>query len=173
MFSGKTTRLIEMHQYSNFEPFEKIAIKPLMDTRYHAGSVNTHSGIQLPGHRVSKPEEIPTLVGNQIKEIFIDEIQFFGDSIYQVVLDLTLQGLRIVAAGLDKDFMGNDFGPMPRLKQFSNNHIFLKAKCEVCGQPAAYTFRKSIGEAQIMIGHKDLYEARCETHWKEGMQSLR
>lgn len=169
MFSGKTTKLIELFNFSSVEHHEKIAIKPLLDTRYIPHSINTHSGIQLPGHRISKPEEIYPLIEAAHKEIYLDEVQFFNDSIVNVLLDLSLQGIRIVAAGLDLDFRGSDFGPMPALKKLAGNHIPLQARCTVCGSSAGYTFRRADADSQVLIGHSDLYEARCEEHWREGM----
>ncbi|MCC7298449.1 MAG: thymidine kinase [Bacteroidia bacterium] len=169
MFSGKTTRLIELYNYSECITSEKIAVKPLMDNRYVAHHIHSHTGLQLPGHRISKPEELYPLISSEVKEVFIDEIQFLGSNITGVVLDLTLQGIRVVAAGLDKDFKDLDFGPMPELKKWANNHIKLTAKCQVCGKTADKTYRNSDSDSQILIGHADIYEARCETHWNEGM----
>lgn len=165
MFSGKTTKLIEMYNYSMAEQNEKIAIKPLIDNRYIAGQIQSHGGLQLPGHRISKPEEIYPLVSTDIKEIYIDEIQFLGNGITGVVLDLSLQGIKIVAAGLDKDSNGEPFGPMPELLKWANHPLKLTAKCEVCQKEANNTFRKVASGEKILIGHSDLYEARCDTHW--------
>lgn len=169
MFSGKTTRLIELYGNSSADPQERIAVKPLMDTRFGGQHLQSHTGIQLPGHRISKPEEIYPLLHEGIQEIYIDEIQFFGEGIYQVLLDLTIQGKRIFAAGLDKDYLGNDFGPMPKLMQLANTRIQLTARCEVCGKSARHTFRKAGSDNLILVGHSDLYEARCTEHWTAGM----
>lgn len=173
MFSGKTTKLIELFNFSEAEHREKIAIKPLLDTRYIPHSINTHSGIQLPGHRISKPEEIYPLIESQHKEIYLDEVQFFNESIVNVLLDLSLQGIKIVAAGLDTDYRGEAFGPMPQLKKMAPTHIALKARCSVCNASATHTYRRSDSPDQVLIGHSDIYEARCEVHWKEGMEGLR
>lgn len=171
MFSGKTTRLIEHFHNSQVDQWEKIAVKPLIDNRYVAGSIHTHSGLQLPGHRISKAEEIHPLTSGGIKEVYIDEIQFFGSNIAGVVLDLTLQGIKVVAAGLDMDYRHEIFGPMGDLKKWASQTEKLYAKCNVCGKQADRTYRKpSDNESQILVGHADLYEARCESHWLEGMQ---
>lgn len=172
MFSGKTTKLIELYNYSNAEPQEKLAIKPLIDNRYVAGSINSHSGIQLPGHRISKPEEIFPILTPEVKEIYIDEVQFLGDNITGVILDLTLQGIKVTAAGLDFDSNHENFGAMAELKKWASNSILLTAKCAVCNETARYTFRTIAAENQILIGHKNIYEARCEYHWNEGMENL-
>ena len=168
MFSGKTTKLIEFYAGSICDDFEKIAIKPLLDTRYAPHLINAHSGLQLPGHRVSKPEEINTIVGDSHREVYIDEVQFFHPHIYQVIIDLYISGKRIYAAGLDRDSNGDTFGAMAELKTLAGEFIYLKAKCQVCGNPAEYTFRKAESTSQVLVGHADLYEARCQIHWAEG-----
>jgi thymidine kinase len=160
MFSGKTTRMIELYNESEVEYGEKIAVKPLIDTRYDSHRINSHNGLQLPGHRISKAEEIFPLCHDQIKEVFIDEIQFFGKNITDTIIGLTIQGIKVVAAGLDLDFEGNSFGEMQRLIQIANTKIRLEAKCNVCGKGATRTFRK--GEST------EIYEARCLEHWEEG-----
>ncbi len=160
---------MELYGDSTVDFNEKIAIKPLLDNRYSGKNLQSHTGLQLPGHRISKPEEIYPLADERIKEIYIDEIQFLGEGIYTVVLDLALQGKKIVAAGLDKDYLGKDFGPMPKLKQLANTKISLQARCEVCGKSADFTYRKADSNSLILVGHSDMYEARCAEHWEEGM----
>lgn len=170
MFSGKTTKLIELFSLSAVENHEKMAVKPLLDTRYLADRINSHSGLQLPGHRISKPDELYAIVEPHHKELYIDEVQFFNDSISNILLDLSLQGIKIHAAGLNLDYLGRDFGPVPALKKLATTHVELFAKCSVCGQKANHTYRKAgIGD-QILIGDGSIYEARCKTHWDEGMQ---
>lgn len=171
MFSGKTTRLIQEYSFSEFEDHEKLAVKPLLDNRYQAHKISAHSGIQLHGHRIGKAEELYPILTPEIKEIYIDEVQFFGPNINQVISDLNFQGIRVVAAGLDRDYMGRDFGPMPQLKKQAGNVLELKAKCAVCGNAANNTYRTSDSEQLLLIGHSDSYEARCREHWEEGMKA--
>jgi thymidine kinase len=173
MFSGKTTRLIEVYNLSEVTDNEKLAVKPLMDNRYVAHKISSHGGLQLPGHRISKAEELYPLCNDQIKEVYIDEVQFLGKSIPDVILGLLIQGVKVVASGLDLDYLGRPFGEMPRLLRMAKQKIQLQARCHVCGKAAFYTFRQSSSEELILVGHTDMYESRCKTHWEEGMgQSL-
>lgn len=169
MFSGKTTRLIEEYNQSPLSDTEKIAIKPLLDNRYAAHRISSHGGLQLPGHRVSKAEEIYPICNDSIKEVYIDEIQFLGKSIPDVVLGILMQGIKVVASGLDRDYLGRPFGEMPRLMRMANQKIQLQAKCFVCGKASHYTYRTSGGDDLVLVGHTDMYESRCKIHWEEGM----
>ena len=168
MFAGKTTRLIGLYNESQIDINEKLAIKPLIDNRYSAHSINSHGGLSLMGHRIAKAEEIYPLVNPNIKEVYIDEIQFLGPMIVTVIGELLGNNIKVIAAGLDKDYLNNDFGPMPILKKLANNHIQVSAKCKVCNQKADYTFRNIDSNELIVIGHNDIYEPRCLEHWKKG-----
>jgi thymidine kinase len=168
MFSGKTTKLLELYNESVYEQHEKIAVKPLIDKRYGGLKINTHSGLQLPGHRLSKAEEIYPLIQAETKEIYIDEIQFFSANIISIIEDLNFQGIKVITAGLNLDYQGNEFANVAKLKQMATTKFELKAKCEICGLPAEYTFRLSHSSELVLIGGKDLYEPRCEAHWKLG-----
>ncbi len=170
MFAGKTTRLIEMFNYSSFLDAEKLSIKPLMDNRYQAEKINTHSGLQIPGHRISKPEEIYPLLGEAIKEVYMDEIQFFSENMITIISELNYRGIKVVAAGLDKDYLGRDFGIFPLLVKMATERIELKAKCEICGNVAAYTHRKVDSNELLLIAGKEIYTARCQTHWLAGLE---
>ena len=169
MFAGKTTKLIGMYNESEVGYDEKIAVKPLIDKRYNPTNINAHSGLQMVAHRINKAEELYPLCNELIKEVYIDEIQFFGPYIIHAVNDLLMNGVRVIAAGLDKDFLNQDFGPMGDLKKIATTKIALSAKCHVCGAPAHYTYRQPGIEDQIAVGHNDIYEARCEQHWFDGM----
>lgn len=171
MFSGKTTRLIEFYNSSEVAPHEKIAVKPLLDNRYAAHRISSHGGLQLPGHRISKAEELYPLCHDQVKEAYIDEVQFLGKTAPDVILGLLIQGIRVVASGLDLDYLGRPFGEMPRLFRMANHRIRLQARCHICGKAAFYTYRTAGGEELIQVGHADMYQARCREHWEEGMGS--
>ena len=169
MFSGKTTRLIEYYNHSPLSEVEKVAVKPMLDNRYVAHRISSHGGLQLPGHRISKAEELYPICNDQIKEVYIDEVQFLGSTIPDVVLGLLIQGIKVVASGLDRDYLGRPFGEMPRLMKMANNRIQLQAKCHVCGKAAHYTYRHSSSDELVLVGHTDMYESRCKIHWEEGM----
>lgn len=168
MFSGKTTRLIELYLASEAENSAKLAVKPRIDNRYVAHNINSHEGLQITGQRISKPEELYPLCDDSIKEVYIDEVQFLGPMIYDVILGLMLQGIRVTASGLDKDYLGRDFGPMPALMSLAGKKIALSASCAVCGKPAHYTYRTIKSDDLILVAHSDIYEARCLEHWQQG-----
>lgn len=169
MFSGKTTRLIELYNHSQVLDSEKIAVKPLIDQRYAASKISAHSGLILPGHRISRAEELYPLCTDQIKEVYIDEVQFLGNQTNSVIIGLLMQGIKVTASGLDLDYLGQPFGPMPALMKLAREKIKLSAKCSVCGGSAHYTYRNVSNNELILIGHSDMYEARCREHWEEGM----
>ena len=91
-----------------------------------------------------------------------------GPMIVEVIGELLSNNIKVVAAGLDKDYLNNDFGPMPILKKFATSHVQVSAKCQVCNQKADYTFRNIESNELIVIGHNDIYEPRCLEHWKRG-----
>lgn len=169
MFSGKTTKLIDMFLSSEVENAAKIAVKPKIDNRYVAHNINSHEGLQITGHRISKPEELYPLCDESIQEVYIDEVQFLGNGIYDVILGLLMQGTRVIASGLDKDYLGRDFGPMPSLMAIANKKIKLEAICAVCGKPASYTYRTVKSDDLILVAHSDIYQARCLEHWQSGV----
>jgi len=168
MFAGKSTRLIESYQDFGDDPACKLAVKPLLDNRYAIHGVNSHNGLTIPCHRVGKPEEITSLVDDQVKAVFIDEIQFFDIQILSTVNYLLTMGLEVYGAGLDRDYLGRDFGHMPALRALARNRIQVYARCAVCGSKADHTFRVYDSDQLILVGHSDAYEARCATCWKAG-----
>lgn len=169
MFAGKTTKLIELYHESELFGEEKLAVKPMIDNRYNATKINTHSGLQMSAYRINKAEELYTLVNENTRELFIDEVQFLGPFVIEVIGELMMNQVRIVAAGLERDYMNRDFGPMNALKKLATHRIEVTAKCDVCGERATYTYRHPGNDGLILIGSTDLYQARCEKHWNEGM----
>ena len=170
MFAGKTTQLIGLYNESMCTAEEKLTVKPLLDKRYNATTINTHSGIQMLAHRISKAEEIYPLINEFTKEIYIDEVQFFGPFIVEVIGELMMNQIKVVAAGLDRDYLARDFGPMSALKKLATHKLEVKAKCHVCNSTANFTFRQPGNDDLLLLGHADIYEARCELHWQEGMK---
>jgi thymidine kinase len=168
MFAGKSTRLIEAYQEYQYDPSQKIVVKPLLDNRYNARGVSTHSGMSIPAQRVMKPEEISGLTTDLTKAVFIDEIQFFGIEILPTVNYLLTLGIDVFGAGLDRDYLGRDFGHMPALKALARNKVQVYARCFVCGGKADRTYRVLDSEDLILVGHSNVYEARCQTCWNQG-----
>jgi thymidine kinase len=87
-----------------------------------------------------------------------------------VIGELMMNRIKVVAAGLDEDYMARDFGPMAALKKLATQKIEVKAICHICNNPANHTFRKPGNDDLLLVGHNDIYEARCEAHWQEGMK---
>lgn len=170
MFAGKTTKLIELYNESNCLSDEKLVIKPLLDQRYNASKINSHGGLQMLAHRVSKAEEIYPLLTDITKEVYIDEVQFMGPYVIEVIGEIMMNQVRVIAAGLDKDYMARDFGPMASLKKLATHRIEVNANCHICQKPANHTYREAGNDNLVVVGHADIYQARCHTHWTQGMQ---
>lgn len=163
MFSGKTTELIRRVHGKNV-----LAFKPKLDNRYSTSHIVSHDGDTLESVLIDKPEEILKNVIKKVEYIVIDEVQFFDNAVVDVCRKLADEGYRIICAGLDLDFRGEPFGPMPNLIAASHSSVRLYAKCVCCGKPATRTQRLIDGEPAhvddpvIVVGADDLYEARCE-----------
>ena len=169
MFAGKTTKLIGLYNESPFLSDEKLVVKPLLDKRYNASRINSHGGLQMLAHRISKAEEIYPLLTDTTKEVYIDEVQFMGPFVIEVIGEIMMNNIHVIAAGLDKDYMARDFGPMASLKKLATQRIEVKAQCHVCKKPANFTYREPGSYDLVVVGHADIYQARCEEHWMQGM----
>jgi thymidine kinase len=153
MFSGKTEELIRRLKRVRIANLKAIIFKPVLDTRYHAEK----SAESMP---ISHSAQIlPLSEGMDV--VGIDEAQFFDHEIIDVCETLANKGIRVIVAGLDMDFSGKPFGPMPQLLSIADFVTKLHAICMQCGAIAHYSYRKSKDEQQLMIGEKDHYEPRC------------
>lgn len=170
MFCGKTEELIRRVRRAIIAKQKVQVFKPNLDDRYSVEHVNSHDGQRVDAQPVTHPGEIPTLLKKDTTVIAIDEVQFFDETIVEVTEGLASQGIRVILAGLDTDFRGKPFGPMPQLLCLAEDVTKLHAICVICGEPAARTQRLVNGEpAQyddpvILIGAKESYEARCREH---------
>lgn len=174
MFAGKTDRLIriltELARASNF--FQ--VFKPSIDDRYSTDEIVTHDGLRLPCTVIlaSNPEEILTKLVKSSKVLGLDEGQFLDPKILTVVRYLLSYNYQVIVAGLDADFRGIPFGPMPELIAMANKVIPLKAKCNTCGGVATKTQRLINGKPApwdspvVYVGGTESYEARCLIHHK-------
>ncbi|MCQ2167531.1 MAG: thymidine kinase [Bacteroidales bacterium] len=160
MFSGKTEELIRRLHRAQFAN-QKIAIfKPVVDNRYSDVEVVSHDGKSVKSQPISSPAEMLT-VDAGIKVIGIDEAQFFDDSIVEVVQFLANRGIRIIAAGLDMDYTGKPFGPMPKLMAIAEDVQKVHAICVKCGNLANHSHRLSKSTDLVVLGEKDVYEPLC------------
>ena len=160
MFSGKTEELIRRLRRAKIARLNVKIFKPKIDTRYEEGNIVSHNQLKLKSLAVKSITEINNLASDA-DVVGIDEAQFFDDSIIKVAKDLSLKGKRVIIAGLDTDFRGEPFGPMPKLMCEADFLKKLQAICIKCGNPASYTQRLSKDDTQVVIGETDIYEARC------------
>ena len=160
MFSGKTEELIRRLRRAQIAKMPTIIFKPRIDSRYSETHIVSHNQLKLESQLVNTPQEILHLAENA-SVVAIDEAQFFNDSILEVCKTLASQGKRVVVAGLDTDYRGIPFGPMPQLMCEADYLDKLRAICVQCGNPATYTQRTSSDAGQVVIGELDKYEARC------------
>lgn len=137
-----------------------VIVKPTIDTRYSENHIVSHSQLRVESQTVAHSGDILNLA-KQAQVVGIDEAQFFDDGIIAVCQTLARQRKRVVVAGLDKDFRGQPFGPMPRLMAEAEFVTKTVAICVICGNPAGFTQRLVASQDRILIGETDSYEARC------------
>jgi thymidine kinase len=173
MFSGKTEELIRRVRRSQIARIKVQIFKPSMDTRYHEMKVVSHTSQTVEATPVESAEDILLKLDDTTRMVAIDEIQFFDDNILQIVEKLARRGLRVICAGLDQDFRGRPFGPIPSLLALADRVDKISAICTVCGGEATKTFRKNNAiDDQVLLGEMDEYEARCRAHAEEFNQSV-
>lgn len=160
MFSGKTEELIRKLNRAKIAKQKVEIFKPALDTRYHNEDIVSHNSTAIRSTPVQAAQEILLLSGDS-QVIGIDEAQFFDESLVEVCTKLADSGKRVIVAGLDMDFLGQPFGPMPQLMAIAEYVTKVHAICMVCGELASYSYRKTSHSAQVMLGETDSYEARC------------
>lgn len=170
MFCGKTEELIRRVRRAIIGKQQVQVFKPSLDDRFGIESVTSHDGQTIHARPIVLPSEIFALLEPTTTVIAIDEVQFFDTSIVDVVETLAGQGLRVVLAGLDMDFRGEPFGPMPQLMCRAEEVVKLHAICVICGEQASRTQRLVNGQPAhyndpvILVGASEKYEARCRQH---------
>lgn len=160
MFSGKTEELIRRLRRAKFAGLKVEIFKPSIDNRYSENRVVSHDDKSIVSTPVNNASAILLLAGD-VDVVGIDEAQFFDSSIVEVCNKLADSGIRVVIAGLDMDFMGVPFGPMPSLLAIAEYVTKVHAICMRCGNLAQYSFRKSEEEQVVVLGEKDKYEPLC------------
>ena len=162
MFSGKTEELIRRLKRAQIARQKVQVFKPVIDNRYSVDHVQSHDAGRILSRPVEKARDILKLVDDNTRVVGIDEAQFFDESVVEVAQKLAYRGVRVIVAGLDLDFRGLPFGPMPRLQAVAEQDTKLQAVCMVCGAPASRSQRIAGSKSdQIAVGAKDQYEARC------------
>ncbi len=165
MFSGKTEELIRIVKRAKIAKQGVMVFKPAMDTRYDENDVISHSKNYFQATPLKKIEDIYQHDLSQIDLIGIDEAQFFGEEIVDIVNQLANSGKRVVIAGLDLDYRGVPFGSMPKLIATAEYVEKMHAICTVCGNPASRSQRITNSKELVVLGADTYYEPRCRLHF--------
>lgn len=167
MFSGKTEELIRRVRRAQIARQRVQVFKHSLDARYAEREVASHNGLQLEAIPVENSARLRALIAPETTVVAIDEGQFFDGGLVALCEELADRGLRVIVAGLDMDFRGEPFGPMPQLMARAERVDKLQAICVVCGGPASRTQRLINGQPAayndpvIMVGADEVYQARC------------
>lgn len=160
MFSGKTEELIRRLRRAQIAKQKVKIFKPKIDTRYSDSDIVSHSELSLPSILISDINEI-TEYTKDAQVVGIDEAQFFSTDIITICNKLAGEGKRVIVAGLDQDYKGLPFEPMPQLLAIAEYITKTLAICVACGNPADKTQRKTTSSERVIVGAADIYEARC------------
>ncbi|MBS1751686.1 MAG: thymidine kinase [Bacteroidetes bacterium] len=160
MFSGKTEELIRRLKRARIANMKVEIFKPSIDKRYREREIVSHDDNSILSTPVERSEDI-LFLSSDVDVVGIDEAQFFDSKILTVCNQLALRGIRVIVAGLDMDYQGNPFGPMPDLLAIADYITKLHAICVKCGNIASFSYRKTPHDVQVMLGERDLYEPRC------------
>lgn len=169
MFSGKTEELIRRLKRAEFANLKVEIFKPKIDTRYSEEEVVSHNANSIRSTPVDSPGNI-LLMASDVDVVGIDEAQFFDDSIVDVCRELANSGMRVIVAGLDMDFMGKPFGPMPALMATAEFVTKVHAICVKCGNIAQHSHRLTANSNLVMLGEKDTYEPICRECYNRAMR---
>jgi len=160
MFSGKTEELIRRLRRAQFAGLKVVIFKPALDKRYSETRIVSHDETSIVSTPVDHASSILLLAGDA-DVIAIDEAQFFDNSLVEVCSQLADNGTRIIVAGLDMDFMGKPFGPVPGLLAIAEHVTKVHAQGTRCGNLAQYSYRKSDESQVVLLGEKNIYEPLC------------
>lgn len=167
MFSGKTEELIRRLRRAKFANMNVKIFKPCIDVRYSEDMVVSHDAHSIESTPITDASEMLSCIEDGTQVVGIDEAQFFGENLVDVANQLANHGIRVVCAGLDMDFMGKPFNPMPALMAIAEDVLKVHAICVKCGSPAGYSHRLSKSEELVVLGEKDVYEPLCRHCYNE------
>ncbi|MDG1433317.1 MAG: thymidine kinase [Saprospiraceae bacterium] len=167
MFSGKTEELIRRLKRAKIASQKVEIFKPGTDTRYDTNNVVSHDANSILATPVDHSTKILELVDG-ISVVGIDEAQFFDHELIEVCEKLALRGIRVIIAGLDMDYKGKPFGPLPNLLAVAEYITKVHAICQHCGNLATHSYRLSEETGTVVLGEKDRYEPRCRTCYQMG-----
>lgn len=169
MFSGKTEELIRRMKRAKIANLKVEIFKPSVDIRYHEMNIVSHDDNSIHSTPIDNSQTI-LLLSQDVDVVGIDEAQFFDPEIMHVCQQLALKGIRVIVAGLDMDFMGKPFGPMPQLLAIADYITKLHAICVICGNMASFSYRKLAANSQVLLGQKDEYMPLCRKHYFDEMK---
>ena len=170
MFAGKSEELIRRLRTLSYAHKKIVSFKPAIDDRYDKTKIASHDGEMFDAYAIKSAKDIYQFVNDKTEVVAIDEVQFFGTEVSDIIEDLADKGMRVICAGLDLDFRGEPFGPMPTLLSRAEFVTKLSAACTVCGCAATRTQRLIDGDPAnyddpvILVGAKESYQARCRKH---------
>lgn len=160
MFSGKTEELIRRLRRAKFAHLKVEIFKPIIDVRYSEEEVVSHNANSILSTPVESSSSI-LLLSHDVDVVGIDEAQFFDDGIIDVCKELANNGIRVIVAGLDMDYLGKPFGPMPAIMAMAEHVDKVHAICVKCGDPALHSHRLSDSDKLVELGETDKYEPLC------------
>jgi thymidine kinase len=169
MFSGKTEELIRRLKRSMIARRSVQVFKPRIDNRYSGPEIVTHCNLRMPSESIDSVGEIIDRLASETQVIGIDEAHFFGEPLAEIATQLADSGVQVIVAGLDTDYMGRPFAPMPDLLALAESITKTLAICMRCGAPAKHTQRLVESEELIFVGTVDSYEARCRHCFEPGI----
>lgn len=167
MFSGKTEELIRRLRRAKIAEMKVEVFKPKIDTRYDESSIVSHDTTAVLAQPVEHASKI-LKVSDDTTVVGIDEAQFFDEELPEVCQQLALRGIRVIVAGLDMDYRGVPFGPMPHLLAIAEYVTKVHAICVHCGNLATHSYRLAEGDSIILLGEKERYEPRCRACYSMG-----
>jgi thymidine kinase len=171
MFSGKTEELIRRLKRARIANLKVEIFKPAIDRRYDELRIVSHDTNAIQSTPIDNSQKI-LLFAQGADVIGIDEAQFFDEELPNVCDELALRGVRVIVAGLDMDYLGKPFGPVPSLLAKADFVTKVHAICVICGNIANYSYRKVPNDDQIMLGELDVYEPRCRICYYKGMNEI-
>jgi thymidine kinase len=166
MFSGKSEELIRRLRRAKIARQNVQAFKPAMDDRYSASEIVSHDANRIESIPVADVAELREKLSPECQVLGIDEAQFLGEEIVAFCVEMADSGRRVIVAGLDMDFRGEPFGPVPHLMAVSEEVTKTHAVCVVCGAPASHSQRIVAGGELVMVGAAQVYEPRCREHFE-------
>ena len=170
MFSGKTEELIRRINRARIAKQSVEIFKPAIDTRYAEESVVSHDERAIKSTPVDTAQSILLFAEEGVDVVGIDEAQFFGDELVEVCTILANRGIRVIIAGLDMDYLGQPFGPMPKLMAIAEYVTKVHAICMQCGNPAQFSHRTVNNDKLVMLGETESYQPLCRTCYNRQTQ---